>query len=136
MRHTARTPRTSRKKRSSLANRAIAASAALILGGGGLVAVNVYASAGEGPSGSPPTRTQSVGRQMSTIDCPDAGNELPDVPEQARPEVDRELAAMDTQITDAYQQFADRKEQISQDPGLAENAVLGPLRNKRTASLD
>ncbi|MFJ3434059.1 DUF1996 domain-containing protein [Streptomyces cyaneofuscatus] len=137
MRRTARTPRTSRKKRSSLANRAIAASAALILGGGGLVAVNVYASAGEGPSGSPPTtRAQNTGRQMSTIDCPDAGNELPDVPEQARPEVDRELAAMDTQITDAYRQFADRKEQISQDPGLAENAVLGPLRNKRTASLD
>ncbi|MEU0355148.1 DUF1996 domain-containing protein [Streptomyces cyaneofuscatus] len=137
MRRTARTPRTSRKKRSSLANRAIAASAALILGGGGLVAVNVYASAGEGPSGSPPiTRAQNTGRQMSTIDCPDAGDELPDVPEQARPEVDRELAAMDTQITDAYRQFADRKEQISRDPGLAENAVLGPLRNKRTASLD
>ncbi|MEW9514431.1 DUF1996 domain-containing protein [Streptomyces bacillaris] len=134
---TPRTSRTSRKKRSSLANRAIAASAALILGGGGLVAVNVYASAGEGrPSAAPPTRAQNVGRQMSTIDCPDAGIELREVPEQARGEVDRELAAMDTQITDAYRQFADRKEQISQDPGLAENAVLGPLRSKRTASLD
>ncbi|MEU7345064.1 DUF1996 domain-containing protein [Streptomyces bacillaris] len=137
MPRSARTPRTSRKKRSSLANRAVAASAALILGGGGLVAVNVYASAGEGrPSAAPPTRAQNVGRQMSTIDCPDAGIELREVPEQARGEVDRELAAMDTQITDAYRQFADRKEQISQDPGLAENAVLGPLRSKRTASLD
>ncbi|MGP3633898.1 DUF1996 domain-containing protein [Streptomyces sp. 24-1644] len=128
--------RTSRKKRSSLANRAIAASAALILGGGGLVAVNVYASAGEGSSGSPPEQTRNEGPRMSTIDCPDVGNELPDVPEQARGEVDRELAAMDTQITDAYQQFADRKDQIAQDPDLAENAVLGPLRDKRTASLD
>ncbi|MFB8020415.1 DUF1996 domain-containing protein [Streptomyces rubiginosohelvolus] len=129
--------RTSRKKRSTLANRAIAASAALILGGGGLVAVNVYASAGEGPSGSsPPTRTQNAGRQLSTIDCPEAVNGLPEVPDEARGEVDRELAAMDTQITDAYRQFADRKEQIARDPGLAENAVLGPLRSKRTASLD
>ncbi len=128
--------RTSRKKRSTLANRAIAASAALILGGGGLLAVNVYASAGEGPSGSPPTRTQNAGRQMSTIDCPEAANGLPEVPDQARGEVDRELAAMDTQITDAYRQFADRREQMAQDPGLAENAVLGPLRSKRTASLD
>lgn len=128
--------RTSRKKRSTLANRAIAASAALILGGGGLLAVNVYASAGEGPSGSPPTRTQNAGRQMSTIDCPEAANGLAEVPGQARGEVDRELAAMDTQITDAYRQFADRKEQIARDPGLAENAVLGPLRGKRTASLD
>ncbi|MFC9246507.1 DUF1996 domain-containing protein [Streptomyces sp. NPDC057136] len=128
--------RTSRKKRSSLANRAIAASAALILGGGGLVAVNVYASAGEGWSGSPPEQTRNEGPQMSTIDCPDVGNELPEVPEQARGEVDRELAAMDTQITDAYQQFADRKDEIAQDPDLAENAVLGPLRDKRVASLD
>ncbi|MFI2311559.1 hypothetical protein AMK17_12910 [Streptomyces sp. CB00072] len=128
--------RTSRKKRSTLADRAIAASAALILGGGGLVAVNVYASAGEGPSGSPPTRTQNAGRQLSTIDCPEAVNGLPEVPDRARGEVDRELAAMDTQITDAYRQFADRKEQLARDPGLAENAVLGPLRGKRAASLD
>ncbi|MFJ3702008.1 MULTISPECIES: DUF1996 domain-containing protein [unclassified Streptomyces] len=128
--------RTSRKKRSTLANRAIAASAALILGGGGLVAVNVYASAGEGASGPSPGRFQDVARQMSTIDCPDAGLALPDVPDRARPEVDRELAAMDTQITDAYRQFADRKERIARDPDLADNAVLGPLRAKRAASLD
>ncbi|MFE3666230.1 DUF1996 domain-containing protein [Streptomyces sp. NPDC059164] len=129
--------RTSRKKRSTLANRAIAASAALILGGGGLVAVNVYASAGEGPSGSsPPTRTQNAGRQLSTIDCPEAVDGLPEVPDEARREVDRELAAMDTQITEAYRQFADRKEEMARDPGLAENALLGPLRSKRAASLD
>lgn len=73
---------------------------------------------------------------MSTIDCPEAVNGLPEVPDPARGEVDRELAAMDTQITDAYRQFADRKEQIARDPGLAENAVLGPLRGKRAASLD
>ncbi|HEY9440064.1 MAG TPA: hypothetical protein VIS29_15735, partial [Streptomyces sp.] len=72
--------RISRKKRSTLANRAIVASAALILGGGGLVAVNVYASAGEGASGSPPHRSWNHARQMSTIDCPDAGIALPDVP--------------------------------------------------------
>ncbi|MFD9746576.1 DUF1996 domain-containing protein [[Kitasatospora] papulosa] len=128
--------RTSRKKRSTAANRAIAASAALILGGGGLVAVNVHASAGEGASGPPPGPFQDAARQLSTIDCPDAGLALPDVPDRARPEVDRELAAMDTQITDAYRQFADRRERIARDPDLAGNAVLGPLRAKRTASLD
>lgn len=73
---------------------------------------------------------------MSTIDCPDAGIALPDVPDGARPEVDRELAAMDTQITDAYREFADRKERIARDPELAGNAVLGPLRSRRAASLD
>lgn len=128
--------RTSRRKRSSLANRAIAASAALILGGGGLVAVNVYASAGEGWSGSPPEQTRDEGPRMSTIDCPEVANDLGDVPEAARGEVDRELAAMDTQITDAYRQFADLKDRIAQDPDLAENAVLGPLRDRRAAGLD
>ncbi|WP_327367004.1 DUF1996 domain-containing protein [Streptomyces sp. NBC_01217] len=128
--------RASRKKRSTLANRAIVASAALILGGGGLVALNVHASAGEGSSGSSPERSWNSGRQLSTIDCPDVGNELPDVPDQARGEVDRELAAMDTQITDAYRQFADRRDEISRDPNLAENAVLDPLKDKRTASID
>ena len=116
--------------------RRTAPAAALILGGGGLVAVNVYASAGEGGSGSRPEQARNAARQVSTIDCPDAGIALPDVPDRARPEVDRELAVMDTQITDAYRQFADRKERIARDPDLAENAVLGPLRAERAASLD
>lgn len=128
--------RTSRKKRSTLANRAIIASAALILGGGGLAAVNVYASAGEGASGSPHGRNWQPVRQAATIDCPEVVNEIPEVPDPARAEVDRELAAMDTQITDAYREFADRRDSIARDPKLAENAVLGPLKARRTASID
>ncbi|TXS42617.1 DUF1996 domain-containing protein [Streptomyces sp. OR43] len=127
--------RTSRKKRSTLANRAIIASAALILGGGGLAAVNVYASAGEGPSGFSHRNGPQV-RQASTIDCPEVVNEIPEVPDPARAEVDRELAAMDTQITDAYREFADRRDRMARDPQLAQNAVLGPLKARRTASID
>ncbi|MFI6863759.1 DUF1996 domain-containing protein [Streptomyces sp. NPDC050421] len=128
--------RTSRKKRSTLANRAIIASAALILGGGGLAAVNVYASAGEGSSRSSPGRNWQPVRQASTIDCPEVVNEIPEVPDPARTEVDRELAAMDTQITDAYREFADRRDGMARDPQLAQNAVLGPLKARRTASID
>ncbi|MFD5101835.1 DUF1996 domain-containing protein [Streptomyces albidochromogenes] len=128
------------RKRSTLANRAIAASAALILGGGGLLAVNVYASAGEGWSSPEPAQSgqlRSTGQQMSTIDCPEVANDLPqEVPDSARQEVDRELAALDSQITDAYKRFADSKEQIAQDPNLAQNAILGPLKDKRLASID
>nr|WSW69601.1 DUF1996 domain-containing protein [Streptomyces sp. NBC_00995] len=127
--------RTSRKKRSTLANRAIIASAALILGGGGLAAVNVHASAGEGPSRSSHRNWQPV-RQASTIDCPEVVNEIPEVPDPVRAEVDRELAAMDTQITDAYREFADRRDRMARDPQLAQNAVLGPLKARRTASID
>lgn len=137
-------------KRSKLANRTIAATAALILGGGGMVALNVHASASE----EPPARTAlppgapgepgaagadgqgggaaavgTAGAQTATIGCPDATNSLPDVPEQARQEVDRELAAMDSQITEAYRKLAEAENPAGQ------NAVLGPLKDQRTASL-
>ncbi|WP_351233724.1 DUF1996 domain-containing protein [Streptomyces sp. NPDC002133] len=124
--------RTSRK-RSTLAHRAIAASAALILGGGGLVAVNYYASAGEGWgwTGQRPAQTKNAGQSMSTIDCPDVGNELPEVPQGVRGSVDRELATLDTQITTAYQRFAENKERIESDPSFGEQQILAPLRNER-----
>ncbi|WP_434588724.1 DUF1996 domain-containing protein [Streptomyces sp. A5-4] len=129
------------RKRSKLANRAIAASAALILGGGGLLAANVYASAGEGHSGWNSGQSRQSGQiknaaqQMSTIDCPEVVNGLPKVPRSVRREVDRELAAIDSQITDAYKKFADSRQQIAQDPNYVQNTVLGPLKSKRVASI-
>ncbi|MFG2499263.1 DUF1996 domain-containing protein [Streptomyces sp. NPDC048441] len=128
-----RTPRRTSRKRSQLAGRAIAASAALILGGGGMVAVNVYANAEES-NGSPPAQTQS-GEQggwpgMATISCPDVGTQLSDVPDGARADVDRRLAELDTQITAAYEKFADSK-----DTDQAE-AVLGPLEEQRRPTIE
>ncbi|TLQ46420.1 DUF1996 domain-containing protein [Streptomyces marianii] len=122
------------RKRSTLANRAIAASAALILGGGGLVAVNVYASAGES-RGQNPKGTQAAGRSLSTIDCPDVGNELDVVPQKARANVDRELATLDTQITKAYKRFADLRQRIERDPRYGQQQILTPLKNERTVIL-
>ncbi|MGW7083285.1 DUF1996 domain-containing protein [Streptomyces sp. NPDC054871] len=130
-----RTPRRTSRKRSKLAGRAIAASAALILGGGGMVAVNVYANAGES-SGSPSARTQAgeqgggPGVGMATISCPDVGTQLSDVPDGAREDVDRRLAELDTQITAAYEKFAD-----AQNTEQAE-AVLGPLEEQRRPTIE
>ncbi|WP_093609367.1 DUF1996 domain-containing protein [Streptomyces indicus] len=119
-----RTSRQRSRKRSTLAGRAIAASTALILGAGGLTMANFYASAGE-ESGSPPAgQGWDSGQRMSTIDCPDVSQVLQNVPEGARAAVDRELAALDTQITQAYEQFA----QGQQD-------VLGPLEEQRRGTL-
>ncbi|MGV9879912.1 DUF1996 domain-containing protein [Streptomyces sp. NPDC003006] len=115
--------RTSRK-RSKLAGRMIAASAALLMGGGGLVAVNVYANAEEGPDQPPP---QSAGQRASTISCPDVANQLPEVPEPARGTVDRRLADLDSQITRAYAEFTKAEEKES---------VLGPLEERRRGTLD
>ncbi|MFF3687859.1 hypothetical protein ACFYYG_18420, partial [Streptomyces sp. NPDC002187] len=134
MRHTVR-------RRSRRGRRLVVASVALVLGGGGLVAITSYASAGEGwgswgGKADEQQQTQSAGLSASTIKCPEVANGLPDVPEAARAEVDRELATMDSQITEAYQRFADEKEQIEKDPQFVQNAILGPLQDKRAASID
>ncbi|WP_329398273.1 DUF1996 domain-containing protein [Streptomyces melanogenes] len=122
------------RKRPTFPRRMTMAAAALFIGGGGLVAVNVYASASDDP-GKAQVRAAPV-RNVSTIDCPDVSNSLPDVPDSARPEVDRELAAIDTQITDAYEKFASNKDRVDRDAGYAQQVVLDPLKDKRTASLD
>ncbi len=95
--------RTIRRRRPTGARRATSAAIALILGGGGLVAVNVYASATEdGSAGEAP---QQVNSGAATIDCPDVGNELTEVPDEARAEVDGELAALDQQTAEAYRRL-------------------------------
>ena len=67
---------------------------ALMLGGGGLVAANVYASATEGwGDGSGTNGTGHVlSAGLTTIDCPDVGSRLTAVPDAARPDVDRDAA--------------------------------------------
>lgn len=115
------------------------ASAALLLGGGGLAAVNVYASAHEDPG--QPGQAPQQGRQqeqqhVATIDCPDVGTFLPDVPDGARGRVDGELATLDSQITDAYQRLASTRAAAAQDPDFVRNSILGPLKDKRGAVLD
>ncbi|MFD4790811.1 DUF1996 domain-containing protein [Streptomyces sp. NPDC058459] len=110
-----------------------------MLGGGGLVAANVYASASEGGwggggSGDATNATlRSAG--MATIDCPDVGTRLTDVPEAARADVDRELAQLDQQIAEAYQRLQQSADALRQDPEAADNSVMNPLKDKRTATL-
>jgi hypothetical protein len=91
----------------------------LVLSG---LAVGV-ATAGE--KGSPGT---------STVNCPAVADKLPAVPASARAEVDRDLALLDTQIAEANKRLAS-----SQGEGgvnVVNNAILGPLKDKRLATLD
>ncbi|MGP3771793.1 DUF1996 domain-containing protein [Streptomyces sp. SDT5-1] len=131
--------RTSRKRRSTLATRMTIASAALLLGGGGLVAVNVYASAhedsAEGQGAGSGTQTQQT-QQVATIDCPDVGTQLSDVPDGARDEVDGELATLDSQVTQAYQRLAASRDAAARDPRFVQNSILDPLKKNRSAILD
>lgn len=130
-----------RKRSKTTSGKVMAAAAALTLGAGGLVVVNVYASAHETSGGNTVKQSQGgVGRaaasEASTIDCPDVGSGLRQVPDQARAEVDRELAALDTQISEAYRRLQSSARAIQQDSGFANNAIMNPLKDKRVATID
>ncbi|MDX3802762.1 DUF1996 domain-containing protein [Streptomyces sp. AK04-3B] len=107
---------------------------ALILGGGGLMAANVYASATE--DGTAGNSVRKGGNSAVTIDCPDVGAKLTTVPEQASAEVDRELAVLDEQVAAAYRQLQESAQSVRQDAGFADNAVMNPLKEKRGATIE
>jgi hypothetical protein len=134
--------RNTRKRSKTTGGKVIAAAAALTLGAGGLVVVNVYASAHETSDGNTVKRSSQGGTgqaavpEVSTIDCPDVGNRLEQVPDQARAEVDKQLALLDSQISEAYQRLRSSTRAIQQDGGFADNAIMSPLKDKRVATID
>ncbi|MFC8513789.1 DUF1996 domain-containing protein [Streptomyces sp. NPDC057257] len=121
------------RRRPTGPRRATFAAFALMLGGGGLVAANVYASATEGGSGTEQsTRSAAAG----TIDCPDVGSKLTQVPDQARGDVDKQLASLDQQIAEAYQKLQAATPEQRQDSGYTDETVMKPLKEQRSQTLD
>ncbi|MYW47898.1 DUF1996 domain-containing protein, partial [Streptomyces sp. SID161] len=108
-----------------------------MLGGAGIAAVNVYASASEGWGGG--SGTDATGHVLSTgmptIDCPDVGSRLTVVPDAARADVDRELALLDQQTAEGYRQLQRWSRDGGRDDGSAADAIMKPLEEKRSASL-
>ncbi|MGZ9934593.1 DUF1996 domain-containing protein [Streptomyces sp. NC-S4] len=105
-------------KRSRLSNKVLGVISALVLGGGGVAVVAGNASAGQ----------DKAGGMTSTIDCPDVGEKLTAVPEQAKPEVDANLAKLDDQVAEAYKQLAAGKAK-------GDAALLGDLKQKRDQTI-
>ncbi|MEU8664707.1 DUF1996 domain-containing protein, partial [Actinoplanes philippinensis] len=68
------------------------------------------------------------------VQCPTVRDRLPGVPDRAVAEVNRNLDELDRQITEANQRLLDTRGQGG--PAFVDNAVLGPLKAKRTAVLD
>ncbi|SEE19204.1 protein of unknown function [Streptomyces sp. 2231.1] len=125
-----------RRRRPTGARRATFAAVALMLGGGGLVAANVYASASEGwGDGSTTTSGQVLSSGMATIDCPDVGSRLTDVPDGAREDVDRQLAALDQQTAAAYQQLRAAGQAGGQDADSVDDSIMNPLKEKRAETI-
>ncbi|EGX57206.1 hypothetical protein SZN_23921 [Streptomyces zinciresistens K42] len=58
------------------------------------------------------------------------------MPRGARKGVARELASLDRQITAAYTRLAETRQAQAGDANYVSNAILGPLKSKRAATLD
>jgi F0F1-type ATP synthase membrane subunit b/b' len=70
---------------------------------------------------------------VPTVNCP-AVTGLPAIPAQAAAEVQRNLQQLDTQIAEANARIASTVGQGG--PNFIQNAILGPLEDKRTAALN
>ncbi|BFU44093.1 hypothetical protein [Krasilnikovia sp. MM14-A1004] len=69
-----------------------------------------------------------------TVNCPKVAGALPAIPAQARDEVTRNLALLDTQIGEANRRLATSAGEGG--PNFVQNAILGPLADKRVATIN
>ncbi|WP_060177223.1 DUF1996 domain-containing protein [Streptomyces sp. IMTB 1903] len=106
-------------KRARLSTKIVGAVSALVLGGGGVAVIAGNASAGQDDN--------RKAQLTTTIDCPDVGEKLTAVPEQAKAEVDANLATLDDQVADAYRRLASGQAQG--------DALLGELKQKREQTI-
>jgi hypothetical protein len=107
----------------------------------------------EAPDGQDVTTTQQNGRDVrnhwgdgqqqrtgcpsnpaQTVVCPSVADKLPTVPAAAKSEVDQDLAQLEAQIADANKRLAASNGQGGND--FINNVILGPLKTKRTATID
>jgi F0F1-type ATP synthase membrane subunit b/b' len=111
-----------------------------LIGGAAAVALSGtviagFALAGEtaGSSANNGTSARTLA-SPGTITCPDVRSKLPAVPASAKAEVDRNLALLNTQIQEANKRLVDTVGQGG--PNFVQNAILGPLEDKRVATVN
>ncbi|WP_205752067.1 DUF1996 domain-containing protein [Cryptosporangium phraense] len=96
----------------------------------GAAAVAITGTTLVGVSAASDKTAQSPG----TIVCPDVRAALPAVPDRAADEVNRNLTLLQTQIDEATKRLASSAGQGGKD--FVQNAILGPLADKRKATID
>ncbi|MCF1594446.1 hypothetical protein [Streptomyces muensis] len=110
------------------------------IGGAAAVALSGTVIAGFALAGETTSSSKSAGTNArtlagpGTITCPDVTGQLPAIPASAQAEVDRNLAQLQTQIDEANQRLVDTVGQGG--PNFVQNAILGPLEDKRVAALN
>ncbi|MFJ7076544.1 hypothetical protein [Streptomyces sp. NPDC098781] len=110
------------------------------IGGAAAVALSGTVIAGFALAGETTASSKSGGTNArtlagpGTVSCPDVKSKLPAVPATAKAEVDRNLALLNTQIQEANKRLVDTVGQGG--PNFVQNAILGPLKDKRVATIN
>ncbi|MFD0689912.1 DUF1996 domain-containing protein [Actinomadura fibrosa] len=118
--------RDARRTRSALRTRPTLRTAALAAGSGLVLAALPVSGTAASASAS--------ASAAQTVTCPSVADRLPAVPARAQAEVDRNLALLDTQIKEANARLVSSAGEGG--PNFVQNAILGPLRDKRVATLN
>ncbi|MET7912225.1 hypothetical protein ABZU45_30555 [Streptomyces avermitilis] len=108
-----------------------------LIGGAAAVVLSGAVIAGSALAGETSKSNATSARTLAdtgTIACPDVKSQLPTVPASAQAEVDRNLALLDTQIAEANKRLVDTVGQGGAN--FVQNAILGPLADKRKSTID
>ncbi|MGW2522679.1 hypothetical protein ACWC09_37990, partial [Streptomyces sp. NPDC001617] len=100
---------------------------------------NANSGAAATPSASASASTAASGASgtaaaVGTITCPDVASRLPAIPASAQAEVTRNLTLLQTQIDEANKRLQTTVGQGG--PNFVQNAILGPLADKRKSTID
>ncbi|MEV7343576.1 hypothetical protein [Streptomyces sp. NPDC093544] len=102
--------------------------------GGGAAATPTIPASAPAATAAPAAGSGSGSGVVGTISCPDVASSLPAIPASARAEVDRNLALLNTQISEANTRLVNTAGQGGAN--FVQNAILGPLADKRTSTID
>lgn len=109
-----------------------------IIGGAAAVALSGAVIAGTALAGTPSKSSGNNARTLAaspgTITCPDVASKLPAIPASAQAEVTRNLTLLQTQIDEANKRLQSTVGQGG--PNFVQNAILGPLADKRKSTID
>ncbi|WAZ20511.1 hypothetical protein STRCI_001634 [Streptomyces cinnabarinus] len=105
-----------------------------LIGGAAALALSGAVIVNSALAGETPKSDARTLAGPGTISCPDVASQLPAIPATAQAEVDRNLALLQTQIDEANKRLVDTVGQGG--PNFVQNAILGPLAGKRTATID
>ncbi|GAA2523498.1 hypothetical protein [Winogradskya humida] len=76
----------------------------------------------------------SAAENTPTVNCPSVAGALGTIPAQSQAEIERNLALLNTQIAEANKRLVTSKGEGG--PNFIQNAILGPLKDKRVSTID